>query len=164
MLVWGRTYCNIPVAATVLDGWLLSKTQATCTSFVQPSSKRGWESAGMTLMTPVECVELQFDAYNQRDLPRFLSAFADDVRSYRLPDMAVLLSGKAAYRGFYASQRFVHSGLRAELLSRMVVGNKVIDHELIHGLGPEPIETAVMFVVEQGLITTVFAIPAKSPS
>jgi hypothetical protein len=115
-------------------------------------------------MTPVECVQLQFDAYNQRDLPRFLSAFADDVRSYRLPDMAPLLSGKAAYGDFYASQRFVHAGLRAELLSRMVVGNKVIDHELIHGLGPEPFETSVMFVVEQGLITTVFSIPAKSPS
>ena len=67
----------------------------------------------MTLMTPLECVQLQFDAYNQRDLPRFLSAFADDVRSYRLPDMAVLLSSKVAYGDFYASQRFVHAGLRA---------------------------------------------------
>ena len=117
----------------------------------------------MTLMTPLQCVELQFDAYNQRDLPRFLSVFADDVSSYRLPDMTPLLSGKTAYSEFYSKQRFIHEGLRAELLSRMVIGNKVIDHELIHGLGPKPIETAVMFVVEQGLISTVFAIPAKSP-
>ncbi|WP_240233532.1 hypothetical protein [Devosia lacusdianchii] len=43
-------------------------------------------------------------------------------------------------------------------------GYKVIDHELIHGLGPEPFETAVLFVVVEGLITTVFAIPSKSPS
>ena len=117
----------------------------------------------MTLMTPLQCVELQFDAYNQRDLPRFLTAFADGVRSYRLPDLTLLLDGKAAYGDFYASQRFVHAGLRAELLNRIVAGNKVIDHELIHGLGPEPFETAVMFVVEQGLISTVFSIPAKSP-
>ena len=117
----------------------------------------------MTLMTPLECAELQFDAYNQRDLPRFLSAFANHVRSYRLPDMTLMLDGKAAYGEFYATQRFVHEGLRAELLDRMVVGNKVIDHELIHGLGPEPIETAVMFVVEEGLITKVFAIPASTP-
>ncbi len=117
----------------------------------------------MTLMTPLQCVELQFDAYNKRDLPRFLSAFSDNVRSYRLPDMTLLLDGKAAYGDFYASQRFVHAGLRAELLSRMVIGNKVIDHELIHGLVPDPVETAVMFVVEEGLISTVFAIPAKSP-
>ncbi|WP_332700751.1 nuclear transport factor 2 family protein [Devosia sp.] len=117
----------------------------------------------MTLKTPLQCVELQFEAYNQRDLPRFLTAFADNVRSFRLPDMTLMIDGKAAYGEFYASQRFSHAGLRAELLNRMVIGNKVIDHELIHGLGPEPIETAVMFVVEEGLITTVFAIPAKSP-
>jgi hypothetical protein len=118
----------------------------------------------MTLMTPLEAVQLQFEAYNQRDLPRFLSAFSDDVRSYRLPDMTLMIGGKAAYGEFYASQRFVHAGLRAELLNRMVVGNKVIDHELIHGLGPEPIETAVMFVVVEGLISRVFSIPATSPS
>ena len=77
--------------------------------------------------------------------------------------MTPLIVGKAAFGEFYASQRFIHEGLHAELVSRMVAGNKVIDHELIHGLGPEPVETAVMFVVEQGLITTVFSIPAKSP-
>jgi hypothetical protein len=120
-------------------------------------------SLQMTLMTPLEAVQLQFDAYNQRDLPRFLSAFSDDVRSYRLPDMTLIIHGKAAYGEFYASQRFVHTGLRAELLNRIVNGNKVIDHELIHGLGPEPMETAVMFVVEQGLISTVFSIPAGTP-
>lgn len=117
----------------------------------------------MTRMTPQQCVELQFEAYTRRDLPVFLSAFADDVRGFRLPDMTPLLAGKEAYGHFYATQRFVHEGLRAELVSRMAVGNKVIDHELIHGLDDQPFETAVMFVVEQGLITTVFSIPAKSP-
>ena len=117
----------------------------------------------MTLMTPLECVQVQFEAYNARDLPRFLSVFAEDVSSFRLPDMTPLIAGRAAYGDFYARERFVHAGLRAELLDRIVVGNKVIDHEMIHGLGPGPFETAVMFVVEQGLIRTVFSIPAKSP-
>jgi hypothetical protein len=117
----------------------------------------------MTRMTPQQCVELQFEAYNKRDLPLFLSAFADDVRSYRLPDMTPLVVGKEAYGHFYATQRFIHEGLRAELVNRMVIGNKVIDHELIHGLDDKPLETAVMFVVEHGLITTVFAIPAHPP-
>jgi len=117
----------------------------------------------MTLMTPLQCVELQFEAYNQRDLLRFLSAFSEDIRGVSLPDMTVMLAGKAAYGDFYASHRFIHEGLRAELLNRMVVGNKVVDHELIHGLGPEPFETVVMFIVENGLISTAFSIPAKSP-
>ena len=112
-------------------------------------------------MTPQEIVEEQFAAYNARDLDRFLRCFAEDVRAIRLPDMTVTLAGKAAYSAFYARERFAHEGLRAELLGRLVIGNKVIDHELIHGLGPQPLETAVMFVVEQGLIVTAFAIPAK---
>jgi len=116
----------------------------------------------MTLMTPLQCVELQLDAYNRRDLPRFLSAFADDIRGISLPDMTVMLAGKVAFGEFYASHRFVHDGLRAELLTRIVAGNTVVDHELIHGLGPEPFETTVMFIVENGLISTVFSIPAKS--
>lgn len=72
--------------------------------------------------------------------------------------------GKEALGEFYATNRLVHEGLHAKLLNRMVVGNKVIDHELIHGLGPEPMETSVVFVIEDELITQVFFIPTKSPS
>ncbi|WP_240233530.1 nuclear transport factor 2 family protein [Devosia lacusdianchii] len=115
-------------------------------------------------MSPLECAEEQFAAYNARDLKRFLACFADEVRSFRLPDMTPLLSGKAAYGEFYTTQRFNHAGLRAELVSRIVMGNTVIDHELIHGLSDAPVETAIMFVVEQGLIKTVFSIPFKSAS
>ena len=110
-------------------------------------------------MTPLQCAEEQFAAYNERNLPRFLACFAENVQGFRLSDMAPLLSGKPAYGAFYATHRFVHEGLRAELVNRIVVGNTVIDHELIHGIGPEPIETAVLFVVEDGLIARVFSIP-----
>jgi hypothetical protein len=118
----------------------------------------------MTKMTPVECVQAQLDAYNARNLEQFLIPFSQTVRAYRLPDMTLMLDGKAAFAAHYATNRFVHAGLRADLLDRIVVGNKVIDHELIHGLGPEPVETAVIFEVVDGLIEKVFFIPAKSPS
>jgi hypothetical protein len=112
-------------------------------------------------MTAVEIVEEQFAAYNARDLERFMACFAETIRAVRLPDMVTTLDGKAAYAAFYAKERFSHEGLRAELVNRIAYGNKVIDHELIHGLGPDPIETAIMFVIEDGLIATAFAIPGK---
>ena len=115
-------------------------------------------------MSPEMIVAEQFAAYNARDLDRFMACFAETITAVRLPDMVTTLNGKAAYAAFYARERFTHEGLRAELLGRLVIGNKVIDHELIHGLGPQPVETAVMFVVEDGLIVTTFAIPAKSPT
>jgi hypothetical protein len=118
----------------------------------------------MTLMTPLQCVELQFDAYNQRDLPRFLSAFAEDIRTFLLPDMTPVLSGKAAFAEFFATQRFNRAGLRAELVNRMVLGSTVIDHERIHGLSEAPVEMVVIMVIEGGYIAQEFVIPAKSPS
>ena len=45
-------------------------------------------------------------------------------------------SGQGALRAFYAEHRFNNPALRAELLSRTVIGNKVFDHELIYGLSP----------------------------
>ncbi len=114
-------------------------------------------------MTPLQCVELQFQAYNKRDLPRFLTAFAQDIRTFRLPAMTPVLSGKAAFAEFYATQRFNREGLRAELVNRMVLGNTIIDHEHVHGLGEAPVEMVVIMVIEDGLIAQEFVIPAKSP-
>jgi hypothetical protein len=63
-----------------------------------------------------------------------------------------LLDGKAAFGRFYAEHRFCHPGLHADLLNRMVVGNKVIDHERISGVLPLPYEVAVVYEVVDGLI------------
>ena len=46
--------------------------------------------------------------------------------------------------------------LHAELVNRMVLGNKVIDHERITGLAPQPVEAAVVFEVNAGLIHKVW--------
>lgn len=66
----------------------------------------------MTKMTPVECVQFQLDAYNERDLEKFLAAFSGAVRSYRLPNMALLLDGKTARRHSPPSMRKTVSSMR----------------------------------------------------
>ncbi len=112
-------------------------------------------------MTPLELVQEQLAAYNERNLERFSACFFEDVRCYRLPEMTLILDGKPAFAAFYARERFSRSGLRAEIVDRIVMGNTIIDHELIHGLADEAVEMAVMFVIEHGLIATVFSIPTK---
>ncbi|SDE41731.1 nuclear transport factor 2 family protein [Kordiimonas lacus] len=107
------------------------------------------------MMTPAELVQEQLEAYNARDLTRFLACFSDDVCVYRPPLGEPVIAGKAAFGDFYARERFVHEGLRAELVNRFVLGSKVFDHELIHGIADEPIEMAVCFVVKGGLIRQV---------
>lgn len=107
--------------------------------------------------SPVDIVQRQLDAYNAHDLDAFCACFADEVRAWRMPDAASpALEGKAALRAFYAGQRFAIPSLRAELLARIALGDKVIDHERVHGLHPEPSEIAAIYRVADGLIAEVW--------
>ena len=54
--------------------------------------------------------------------------------AYRLPDATPVLVGKAAFAEHYRRNRFNLPALHAEVVSRMVIGNKVIDHERVHGV------------------------------
>ena len=108
-------------------------------------------------MTPTEIVQSQLEAYNRRDLETFLSVFSETIQVFRMPALEPSISGKAALAEFYATQRFNRSGLRAELLNRTAFGNKVIDHERIHGLLEETFEIAAVYEVVDGLIQTMWA-------
>ncbi len=103
-------------------------------------------------MTPDAVVQRQLDAYNARDLQRFAACYGDDIRIYRPPAAEPAMEGKAALAEFYATQRFNRPGLKAEILNRMVLGNKVIDHERIHGVRDRPFEAAAVYEVADGLI------------
>lgn len=108
-------------------------------------------------MSPLQLVQRQFDAYNARDLAAFVACYSDHVQLFRPPSLKPTLVGRAALAEFYASQRFNRPGLRAELLNRMVLGQTVIDHERIHGIGPQPVEMAVVYLVQDELIHTIYA-------
>ncbi len=107
-------------------------------------------------MTPEQLVQEQLDAYNARDLARFTATFADDVMVYRLPEREPSLQGKAALAAHYASHRFNIASLHADLVARIVMGNKVIDHERIHGVREAPYEAAAIYEVHDGRIATVW--------
>ena len=99
-----------------------------------------------------DIVQRQVDAYNDRDLARFVSVYSDSILVYRMPSAEPSVSGKAQLSEFYATQRFNLPGLRAEILHRMVFGNKVIDHERIFGLRDHPVEVAAVYEIVGGLI------------
>lgn len=96
---------------------------------------------------PAASVQRQLDAYNARDLERFVAEYTDDVVAYRLPGGEPIASGKAAFAEHYRSKRFNLPELHADLVQRMVFGNKVIDQERVHGVGPRPLEVAAIYEV-----------------
>ncbi|MFM5336345.1 nuclear transport factor 2 family protein [Aeromonas enteropelogenes] len=99
-------------------------------------------------------VQAQLEAYNAHDIEAFLTCFSEQFKAYRMPAESPSTVGKEALRTFYTEHRFNNPLLKAELLSRTVLGNKVFDHERIHGLSPDPIESVAVFEVEDGLIST----------
>ena len=110
---------------------------------------------------PAAVVQRQLEAYNARDLERFSATYADDVTIYRLPSLEPAITNKAKLCEVY-SRRFASPNLHAEILSRIVLGNKVIDHERVVGIREQPLEAVAVYEVENGLIKTVwFFYPAE---
>ena len=112
-------------------------------------------------MTPEEAVQFQLDAYNAHDLDRFLTVYDEDVKVYRPPAPEASMAGRSALAQFYGTQRFTLPGLRADLVNRITVGNKVVDHERVFGIGDKPFEVAVVYEVINGRIKTVWFFPGE---
>lgn len=96
---------------------------------------------------PAAFAQRQLEAYNDRDLERFVREYTDDVLVYRLPGTEPILQGKAALADHYRQNRFNLAQLHAELVNRMVFGNKIIDQERITGVQEAPMEVAAIYEV-----------------
>lgn len=107
-------------------------------------------------MNPVNPVQRQMLAYNAHDLERFIAEYTDDVQVFRPPSLEPVLSGKKAFAEHYAKNRFNLPNLHAEVVNRMVVGNTVVDHEHVTGLQDGVMEAIAVYLVTDGLISTVW--------
>ena len=101
---------------------------------------------------PAAFAQRQLDAYNARDLERFVAEYTEDVTVYRLPGTEPILQGKQNLAEHYAKNRFNLPELHAKLMNRMVFGNKVIDQEYVTGVPGAPLEVAAIYeVTPQGI-------------
>lgn len=106
------------------------------------------------MKTPLELAQCQFEAYNQHDIDKFSCNFSDDFVAYRMPNNQPSIDGKAHLIKFYSEQRFNLPELKAELISRQIMGNKVFDYEIIYGITECPIECFAIFEIKDHLIAT----------
>jgi len=97
-------------------------------------------------MSLEKTAQAQLDAYNAQDLDAYCAFFTDDVV---VADVGAEqnLRGNDAYRERYAGAFAKFPKNKAELLSRIVLGNVVIDHERVdRGDGVTPVfEVAAIY-------------------
>ena len=101
-------------------------------------------------------VQRQLDAYNARDMERFLSEYADDIVVYRPPDTEPTIVGKDALRDHYAKNRFHLPELHARLLKRIVSGEIVVDQEQVTGVPGGVLAAVAVYKVKDGRIRAVW--------
>jgi hypothetical protein len=86
-----------------------------------------------TKMTPEQVVQENLDFYNNRDIEGFMTSFSDEIKMYNLADPNPTVVGRAEVRKVYTNLFEKSPDLHSTILKRMVIGNKVIDHESITG-------------------------------
>ena len=104
---------------------------------------------------PFDVAEAQLEAYNAHDLDGHCACFADDVVVADL-NGDVTISGIAAYRAKYQQVFADFPQNHAELLNRIVVGNRVIDHERVkRSPDADPFEVAAIYTIVDAKIVRV---------
>ncbi|MFN8440100.1 MAG: nuclear transport factor 2 family protein [Caldilineaceae bacterium] len=86
-------------------------------------------------MEPALVVQGQLDAYNAKDIEQFMTYWAEDAAYYAHPNQ-LLAKGANAIRTRHIL-RFQEPKLFGKLEYRDVIGNIVIDHELVTRTFPE---------------------------
>ena len=109
---------------------------------------------------PEAAVQRQLDAYNARDLAAFVREYTEDVQVFRLPAPEPDIVGREALAAHYRDTRFNLPELHAELVNRMVFGNKVIDQEIVTGSPSGTMHAAAIYEVTPSGISKVWFVSA----
>lgn len=103
--------------------------------------------------SPEAIVQRQLNAYNARDIDAFMDTYSDDVELYGFPNK-LMGKGKAemrkGYEGFFRNTK----NLYCEIEKRIVIANKVIDHEKVRA-GNQTFRAVAIYEVENGKIKRV---------
>ena len=104
----------------------------------------------------MDVVTEQLDAYNARDIDRFLACYAPDA-VIDDADGREVMRGHDGIRALYAVLFAQSPGLRCNVAQRIRVGSHVIDEEFVSGANlvgwPSEAHAAVIYRVEDGLIS-----------
>ncbi|TCV97830.1 hypothetical protein EC912_101847 [Luteibacter rhizovicinus] len=130
------------------------------------SAQTGGAPASATCGTstdPAQVVDAQLAAYNAHDVDAFAACYAPDVSIYDLTGKNPVHHGIAELKKTYAFLKTVPAAFRADIVTRIVNGPIVVDHERILGLPADKgtPEAVAVYEVRDGKILNVWFPPKK---
>lgn len=105
-------------------------------------------------LSPCEIVDRQLTAYNTRDIDAYCALFSAGAVLSKLNTGEELARGIEAIRAYYTI-RFKNPLLNCKIKCRTALGDFVIDHEYVVGVGERPLEVIALYEVRQSLIQSV---------
>jgi len=106
---------------------------------------------------PEVIVQKNLEAYNKRNISVFMGYFSDEIAVYNFNDNTPTLKGLEQVETFYQKLFDNSPALYSEITKRIVIGNKVIDHERITGRNKsnDIIEFVLIYEVHEQLINKI---------
>jgi hypothetical protein len=101
-----------------------------------------------------EIVDIQIKAYNSKDIDLFASVFDDAIQIFNHPN-ELFIDGKAALIELFSKRFAASQQLHCKIKNRIVLENKIIDHEIVAGIFENSIELIVMHTINNNKIVRV---------
>lgn len=98
---------------------------------------------------PEEIIKAQLKYYNEHNLNKFCKQFHDYIEVYDLLSEKLLLKGIDNFRARYRNS-FEVLKVNAKLVNRIILGDKIIDHEHVTKAGSKEILEAVAIYLVDG--------------
>lgn len=98
-------------------------------------------------------VQIQLEAYNNRDIDAFMATYTKDIKLYNYPEKLKTEGQKAmreSYNKFFKNTPDLHAFIK----NRIVIGNKVIDEEQVT-INGKIYNAVAIYEVENGKIKKV---------
>jgi hypothetical protein len=111
-------------------------------------------------MTVEQVVQQNLEAYNARDIDKFMSSFSEDIEMYNFTDGKMTAKGLGEVRKIYQELFDLSPQLHSTIVKRIVFDNKIIDHEWIEGRrgSKTPVEIVLVYEVKNEKIVKTTAI------
>lgn len=99
-----------------------------------------------------DLVQRQVNAYNARDIDAFMACFSADCEIYEFETGKLLMKGEAAMRDRYGKMFKELKTLHCKIENRILIGNKVLDKELVISLASFPVHAVAVYEIKNGRI------------